>query len=119
MSEVRAKFIPEPPKTRHVREDGRDGKRLSNLFVVLFVAILLVGFAFKNMWDMNKSANALVQTQLARQSDDAQKADKLLYMSRLGMIKWMRYCAYISGHDNRTVAEMEKNCAIDLQIEAK
>lgn len=42
--------------------------------------------------------------------------ERVLYMTELGMLKWMRACAYASGQrlDSREV--MEKKCSINLGV---
>lgn len=58
------------------------------------------------------AANAMKEQGLQNQADGA----RMLFMIRIGMLDWMRVCAYVSGQRLYSREAMEKRCSVDLDV---
>lgn len=78
--------------------------------MIIMVAVI-VGMVISNTQITTANTDRITQLESGKEA-----GDRIIYLSRLGALKWMRACAYASALDKKSVAEMNRDCGLDLGI---
>jgi len=82
----------------------------------IVLAVVIVGL-LANVTYQTYLSSLRTEAELRQYSQKQTDGVRMLYMIRIGMLDWMRVCAYESGRRLYSRVEMEKRCSVDLQVE--